>query len=80
MTDDQVLKFYEKISEMSERIARVETMLKERHDESIRVAELLNIHDERISKLERSNAKFFGSKEIVAWSVATGIGIVGVIF
>lgn len=80
MTDEQLLKFYEKISEMSERIARMETMLQARSDENIRLSEVISIHEERIAVLEKSNAKIFGSKELVVWGIATAIGIMGVIY
>lgn len=79
MSDEQLLKFYEKISEMSERIARMETMLLDRENESRRLETILRTHDDRISILEKNGAKFFGVKEIVAWSIATGIGLMGVL-
>lgn len=79
MNESQVMKFYEKISEMSERIARMETMLTDNKEESRRITDMLKDHDLRISELEEKSAKMFGVREFVAWGIAIAIGIAGVV-
>ena len=79
MNESQVMKFYEKISEMSERIARMETMLTDNKEESRRITDMLKDHDLRISELEEKSAKMFGVREFIAWGIAIAIGIAGVV-
>ena len=79
MSDEQLIKFYEKLSEMSERIARIETMLATQETENKRLGELIEGHEERIAALEERNAKFFGVREFIAWAIAVAIGIAGAI-
>ena len=79
MDESQIIKFYDKLSEMSERIARMETMLQAREAENGRITTILDEHEERIASLEENKAKFFGVKEFVAWSIAVGIALWGVL-
>ena len=79
MDESQIIKFYDKLSEMSERIARMETMLQAREEENTRITSILDEHEERIVSLEENKAKFFGIKECLAWSIAVGIAIWGVL-
>ena len=51
MDEAQVIKFYDKLSEMSERIARMETMLQAREAENTRITSILDEHEERIVSL-----------------------------
>ena len=79
MTDEQLIKFYEKLSEVSERIARIETMLVTQDAENVRLRAIIDEHEERIGKLEENSAKVFGVREFIAWAIAVAIGIAGVI-
>ena len=79
MTDEQLIKLYEKLSEVSERIARIETMLVTQDAENVRLRAIIDEHEERIGKLEETSAKVFGVREFIAWAIAVVIGIAGVI-
>ncbi|BAL85087.1 hypothetical protein SELR_pSRC300140 (plasmid) [Selenomonas ruminantium subsp. lactilytica TAM6421] len=79
MTDEQVIKLYEKLSEVSERIARIETMLVTQETENTRLRAIIDEHDERLGKLEESSAKVFGVREFIAWAIAVAIAIAGVV-
>ena len=79
MEDSQIIKIYDKLSEVSERIARLEAMLQARVSESERILATLDEHEERIASLEENKAKFFGAKEFVAWLIAVGIAVWGCI-
>ncbi len=79
LTDEQLIKLYEKLSEVSERIARIETMLVTQDAENVRLRAIIDEHEERIGKLEETSAKVFGVREFIAWAIAVVIGIAGVI-
>ena len=79
MEDSQIIKIYDKLSEVSERIARLEAMLQARVSESERILATLDEHEERIASLEENKAKFFRAKEFVAWLIAVGIAVWGCI-
>ena len=79
MEDSQIIKIYDKLSEVSERIARLEAMLQARVSESERILATLDEHEERSASLEENKAKFFGAKEFVAWLIAVGIAVWGCI-
>ena len=79
MEDSQIIKIYDKLSEVSERIARLEAMLQARVSESERILATLDELEERIASLEENKAKFFGAKEFVAWLIAVGIAVWGCI-
>ncbi len=60
MEESQVIKLYEKMSELSERMAKIEGMLESRaHTEDELKTQLL-AHDERIKVLENNTAKAGG--------------------
>ena len=79
MNDEQIMKLMDKLSELSERMARVETMLQANHDSDKAIAKTLADHDERIGLLEQSRASAMSYKEIVAWLTVTGIAMWGVL-
>lgn len=79
MDEAQIIKLMEKLSELSERMARVETMLQANHDSDKAIAKTLADHDERIAALEQSRASAMGYKEIIAWLTVTGIALWGVL-
>lgn len=78
MTDDQLIKIYDKVTVISERTTRIETMLNTQIAESARLGKLLENHEERISALEERSAQFFGVREFIAWAIAVGLGVMGV--
>ena len=79
MNDEQVMKLMDKLSELSERMARVETMLQANHDSDKAIVKTLADHDERIGALEQSRASALSYKEIIAWLTVTGIALWGVL-
>ena len=78
MDEAQIIKIYDKLSEVSERVARMEAMLQTRAVENERLIATLDEHEERIAALEENKARFFGVKEFLAWSIAVGIAVWGV--
>lgn len=78
MDSAQITRLYDRLSEISERIARVETMLQTRVAESERINATLDEHDSRLSALEERTAKAFGVKEFAAWAIAIAISVWGV--
>jgi septal ring factor EnvC (AmiA/AmiB activator) len=79
MDESQVMKLMEKLSELSERIARVEAMLQANHNNDKAIAKTLADHDERIGALEQSRASAMSYKEVIAWLTVTGIALWGVL-
>lgn len=79
MDETQVIKLMDKLSELSERMARVETMLQANHDSDKAIANTLADHDERIDALEQSKASAMSVKELIAWSLAFGVALWGVL-
>ncbi len=79
MSEDISRKFYDRVTEMCERLAKIETLLTVQEETSKKLGVLIDNHERRIAELEGSNAQFFGIREFVAWAVAVGIGIAGVV-
>lgn len=79
MDEAQVIKLMDKLSELSERMARVETLLQTNHDADKAIAKTLADHDERIDALEQSKASAMSVKEFIAWSLAFGVALWGVL-
>ena len=80
MTDEQLIKFYDKLSEVSERTARIEAMLASQVVESKRLGALLDNHELRLAVLEKNRERFFGVREFVVWAIAVSISIAGVMW
>lgn len=79
MDEAQIIKLMDKLSELSERMARVETLLQTNHDADKAIAKTLADHDERIDALEQSKASAMSVKEFIAWSLAFGVALWGVL-
>ena len=79
MDEAQIIKLMDKLSELSERMARVETLLQANHDADKAIAKTLADHDERIDALEQSKASAMSVKELIAWSLAFGVALWGVL-
>lgn len=80
MNDEQVMKLMDKLSELSERIARVETMLRDRATELEEINAILKQHNDRIAILEQNKASLHDIVGFVGWAVATAIAIWSVVF
>ena len=79
MSEDSSRKFYDRALEVCERLAKIETILSMQEETNKKLAILLDNHEKRIASLEGSNAQFFGIREFIAWAIAVGIGIAGVV-
>ena len=79
MSDDIYRKFYDKVTEMCERLSKIEILLSVQEETSKKLGVLIDNHEKRIAELEGTNAQFFGVREFIAWAIAVGIGIAGVL-
>jgi hypothetical protein len=77
LNDEQILRFLDKLNEVSERLARVETMLRQRSVEMENVSNTLARHDERLTQLENNKAAFLGIKNLIAWGITVAIAVWG---
>ena len=80
MSEEQLVKFYDKLSEVSERTARIEAMLASQVMESQRLGALLDNHEARLAALEKNNERYFGVREFIVWAIAVSISIAGVMW
>ena len=78
MEPKDVVKMLEKLSDISERLAKVEVMLSERSRATNEIVETLEQHEERIRILEQSDTEMFTTKSLFVWGVATLIAAWGV--
>ena len=72
-------RFWNKLNEISERLARVETMIHERTDDTKEIRNMLKSHEDRIAELESHKHATIGAKEIVAFIITAAIAIWGVL-
>lgn len=83
MNDEKLDKLYDKVSEMSERLserlARVETMIHERTDDTKETRDTLERHERRIAELEKHKSSVIGAKDIATWIVMAGIALWGAV-
>ncbi len=79
MSEEQSIKLYEKLSDIAERVARMETMLREREKENERIILTQKDHERRIKALEDKQSKFFGAKEFAAWLLTTALAVWGLV-
>lgn len=79
MNDEQVMKLMDKLSELSERIARVETMLRERATELEEINCVLKQHNDRIAVLEQNRASMRDIIGFIGWAIAMVIAVWSVI-
>ena len=79
MEPNDVVKMLEKLSDISERLAKVEVMLGERSRATSEILDTLDQHEERIRELEQSDTEMFTTKNLFVWGVATLIAAWGVL-
>lgn len=72
-------KFWDKLNEISERLARVETMIHERTDDTKEIRNMLKSHEDRLSELESHKHSSVGAREVVAFLVMAGLALWGVL-
>ena len=77
MEPNDVVKMLEKLSDISERLAKVEVMLNERSRATSEIVETLEQHEERIRELEQSDTEMFTTKNLFVWGIAVLIALWG---
>lgn len=65
--------------DIRERLAKVETMLHERTDDTKEIRNLLKSHEDRLSELESHKHSSVGAREIVAFLIMAGLALWGVL-
>ena len=78
MEPNDVVKMLEKLSDISERLAKVEVMLSERTRATSEIVETLEQHEDRIRNLEQADTEMFTTKSLFVWGIATLIALWGV--
>ena len=78
MEQNDVVKMLEKLSDISERLAKVEVMLSERSRATSEIVETLEQHEDRIRNLEQADTEMFTTKSLFVWGIATLIALWGV--
>lgn len=79
MGDDNLRRVFDKLDVISERLARVETLLAEREKLCVAQQEYVDDMQRQIQELEKGSSSFKGTVAFVAWIVTTGIAVLGVI-
>lgn len=75
-TDEKIM---DKLSEISERLVRVETLLEKITDENKAMKEKLNNHEGRLQDLEKHKTSVISAKDIFTWAVMAAIALWGVL-
>ena len=65
--------------EIRERLAKVETMIHERTDDTKEIRNMLKSHEDRLAELESHKSSTIGAKEVVAFAIMAGLALWGVL-
>lgn len=65
--------------EIRERVARVETMIHERTDDTKEIRNMLKSHEDRLAELESHKHSNIGAREVVAFLIMAGLALWGVL-
>ncbi len=76
MDSEQTLKLMDKLSELGERMARVEEMLRQQIIASNSINKMLDKHEERINSLEANRDNIQGWKQVAVALIAL-VGFIG---
>jgi len=68
-----------KLSEISERLVRVETLLDKITDDNDAIKERLMNHEGRLQDLEQHRTQVISAKDIFTWAVMAAIALWGVL-
>ncbi len=79
MSGDSSEKIMDKLSEISERLVRVETLLDKITDDNKAIREKLNNHEGRLQDLEQHKSTVISAKDIFTWAVMAAIALWGVL-
>lgn len=72
-------KIMNKLSEISERLVRVETLLDKITDDNKAIKERLMNHEGRLQDLEQHKSTVISAKDIFTWAVMAAIALWGVL-
>jgi len=72
-------KIMNKLSEISERLVRVETLLDKITDDNDAIKERLMNHEGRLQDLEQHRTQVISAKDIFTWAVMAAIALWGVL-
>ena len=75
MDESQVMKLMDKLSELSERMARVEALLQERSSDTEKINAIIAGHEARLSNLEQNRAAVMGVKSLIGWAAMAAIAL-----
>ncbi len=78
MDSEQTLKLMDKLSELGERMARVEEMLRQQIIARNSINEVLDKHEERINSLEANRDNIQGWKQVAVALIAL-VGFIGTV-
>ena len=86
MGDSQIDRVMNKLDDIQknqldirERLAKVETMIHERTDDTKEIRNMLKSHEDRLAELEANKHSNIGAREIVAFLVMAGLALWGVL-
>ncbi len=65
--------------DIRERLAKMETMLHERTDDTKEIRNMLKSHEDRLAELESHKHSSIGAREIVAFLIMAGLALWGVL-
>lgn len=63
--------------DIRERLAKVETMIHERTDDTKEIRNMLKSHEDRLAELESHKHSTIGAREIIAFLVMAGVALWG---
>lgn len=76
---DSLQDIRENQQDIRERLAKVETMLHERTDDTKEIRNMLKSHEDRLAELESHKHSSVGAREIVAFLIMAGLAFWGVV-
>ena len=79
LINEEQNRVYDKLSEISERLARVEVLLSELTGDVRDMKTTLRDHETRINELESHKDATIGMKDVITWLVMAGIALWGVL-
>lgn len=79
MGESQMEKIMSKLTDIGERLVKVETLLQERTTDTNIIFENLRQHENRINELEKHRTQVVSVKDILTWGAMFAIAVLGVI-
>ena len=79
MGESQMEKIMSKLTDIGERLVKVETLLKERTADTNIIFDTLRQHESRINELEKHRTQVVSVKDILTWVAMFAIAALGVV-